>query len=219
MLQLGKVYPPARTDEEASMQAMEKQANKLALIKRTNELMPAGQPNYLDVIKYPMISKLIGQIGEPSVLLILSIMVRDFCGSLNVARNMNEDQILEAATMLMNECGNFRLEDYTMMFALVKRGELIKIYERIDITFFTEILDKYWERRRDAARELEASEELHDIGPSVHMSDIPNPSEITRRDTKGNDVKLSDCFMGFGDGLRQLREGIKDNQDRTKPKP
>jgi hypothetical protein len=42
----------------------------------------------------------------------------DFCSSINVLRNMNEDQMIEAAAMLIAECGNFRLEDYVMMFSM-----------------------------------------------------------------------------------------------------
>jgi hypothetical protein len=199
----------------------DRQVAKMGMIQIAMDLMPGGKPAFLDVIKYPTIKKLIEEMGEPSVLLMLSVMVRDFCGSLNVSRNMNEDQILEAAMILLKECGNFRLEDYTMMFAMAKRGELIpNFYERIDVLTITTLLDLYWAKRHDAARQMEAAEEgtaATALGPSLHMADIPNPSEITRRDKDGNDVKLSDYFSGMTATLSQLREGLKDNQERINP--
>lgn len=125
------------------------------------ELMPAGEPKHLEVIKYPMVRTLISEQGRPRMLLMLSIMIRDFCSSVNVVRNMNEDQIIEAAAMLLDECGNFRLEDYTMMFALAKRGQLVKIYDRIDIQVINEILDKYWEQRNAAGKRAQQEEADH----------------------------------------------------------
>lgn len=125
------------------------------------ELMPAGQPKHLEVVKYPMVRSLISEQGRPRLLLMVSIMIRDFCSSVNVVRNMNEDQIIEAAAMLLDECGNFRLEDYTMMFALAKRGQLVKIYDRIDIQVINEILDKYWEQRNAAGKRAQQEEIDH----------------------------------------------------------
>lgn len=131
---------------------------KLELINVTAQLMPAGKPNFLGVVQYPKITDLIQEKGEPVMLMILSIMVRDFCAGFNVVRNMNEDQILEAAAMLLHECDNFRLEDFVMMFALAKRGQLVDIRDRIDLSIITKLLDNYWQKRQDAKDEAETAQ-------------------------------------------------------------
>src|SRR5205085_8339473 len=124
----------------------------------TSSLMPAGNANFLDVIKYPMIISLVRDHGKKRMLKVIYLLVRDFCSSLNVVRNMNQDQMIEAASMLTEECGNFRLEDYAIMFSIGKRGELVKIYDRIDLSIITQMLDEYWKRRQAAAEKLEESE-------------------------------------------------------------
>jgi len=196
-----------------------RQANKLALIQITNELMPGGKPNYLQVVKFPPVASLVGQMGEPAVLLILSIMVRDFCGSLNVVRNMNEDQILEAAAMLLNECDNFRLEDYTMMFALAKKGDLVKIYDRIDLQVITAILDAYWERRHKAgqeARDADVQAETQVFHPDAGKEMI-FVEGVGYQEKPNEDSKLDNVAGAIGELTRKLREnspGISEAEAR-----
>ena len=120
---------------------------KMELLSATSELMPQGVPNYIEVIKYPTITKLCQEHGKKSLRMAISLLVRDLCNSLNVVRNMNEDQIIEAAAMLLDECGDFRLEDYVMMFSLAKRGQLVNIMDRIDIDTIGKMLDVYWQKR------------------------------------------------------------------------
>lgn len=185
-----------------------RQANKLALIQITNELMPAGKPNYLQVTKFPPVAALVGQLGEPAVLLLLSIMVRDFCGSLNVVRNMNEDQILEAAAMLLNECDNFRLEDYTMMFALARKGDLVKIYDRIDLQVITAIMDAYWERRHRAGLEARDADVTAE-GQVFHADEGKEMIfvEGVGYQEKPNEYgKLDNVAGAIGELTRQLRD-------------
>lgn len=114
--------------------------------------MPKGVPNLLGVIKYPTIEQLGQEIGKKRVLLMILALVRDMCDSLNVVRNMSEDQMIEAASMLLDESDNFRLEDYVMMFSMAKRGQLVKIFDRIDIDLVGEILNVYWQKRNEAGR-------------------------------------------------------------------
>lgn len=124
---------------------------KMELVAISRRLMPEGKPNYLGVIRYPMIKELIDAYGRKTIHKVLYLMVKDFCSSLNVVRNMNQEQMLECAAILLDDCGNFRLEDYTMMFSMGKRGHLIKIYDRLDISVITEMLDEYWRKRNEMA--------------------------------------------------------------------
>jgi len=132
---------------------------KIKYLTLVSELMPGGKPDYLSVINYPMIRVLLNQMDRQYLLFIISMLVRDYCSSVNVVRNMNEDQMIEAASMLIDECGNFRIEDYIMMFQMAKKGELVTLRDRVDLVVITAMLDKYWERRRDAAIAQEEAED------------------------------------------------------------
>lgn len=155
---------------------------KMELIKISSELMPSGKPNFLSVVKYPMIKDLIIQRGEVEIYTVLFLLVKDFCASMNVVRNMNEDQMIEAAGMLLDECGNFRLEDYVMMFQMAKRGELFDIHDRIDLQVITRMLDAYWDKRHTAGEEIVATE-------ICHFDTIGNPTRTNEKNTVWDDEK------------------------------
>ncbi len=130
---------------------VDKMAGKMELLEICSFLMPNGNPNYLEIVKYPMIRDLLSEKDRIYIHKILFLLVKDFCNAMNVVRNMNEDQMIEAANMLIEECGNFRIEDYVMMFQMGKKGELIEIRDRIDLQMITSMLDKYWVKRNNAA--------------------------------------------------------------------
>lgn len=185
----------------------ERQVAKLGYTMAVKQLFPDGKPNYLGVVQYPQIRDLVQDNGEPVVLLLIAVMVRDYCASVNVARNMNEDQILEAAAMLMEEAGNFRLEDYAMMFALAKRGKLVKVYERIDLTTITDMADAYYAERRDAKINQQEQEiERQEVqAPHVAGKQVYSTPEDRRH---GNDLdykltSMAGAISGIGSDLRK----------------
>lgn len=157
---------------------------KVGLLQVTRELMPEGKANYLQMVKYPQISELRKTVSDTLLRIMIGGLLIDFCGAFNVVRNMTEDQMLEAAYMLLDECGNFRLEDYAQMFAMAKRGQLVKIYDRIDLQTITAILDAYWIERNNTGNKAQEEEEKHLSG----MGDItrqlenmnPQDSQLTR---------------------------------------
>lgn len=153
---------------------------KMELVIMTSELMPKGKPSFLEVVKYPMISQLVQTEGRRKMLAVLVLLVKDFCTSLNVVRNMNEDQMIEAASMLLDECGNFRMEDYLMMFAMAKKGALdVKILDRIDIQVIAQILDDYWKHRHRAGKKAQEEEGDHidTLGPVMRQLEHMDPTE------------------------------------------
>lgn len=86
----------------------------------------------------------------------LFLLVQDFCMSFGVVRNMNEDQMIECADILLDECDNFRMEDYVMMFAMAKRDKLgVKIMDRLDIQVISQIHNAYSELRYEAGERLQ----------------------------------------------------------------
>lgn len=137
------------------LETVERSEAKMELVLMTNDLMPKGKPDLLGVVKFPMIQDLIKTEGKKKMLAVLVLMVKDFCASMNVVRNMNEEQMIEAGAMLLEECDNFRMEDYVMMFSMAKKGTFypeVKIYDRIDIQTISQIVDEYWSRRIEAGR-------------------------------------------------------------------
>lgn len=176
---------------------------KMELMHITSELMPAGVPQYLQVVKYPPISQLVKEKGYKVMLAFLTIMVKDFCGSINVVRNMNEDQMIETAAMLLDECDNFRLEDYVMMFNLAKKGKLFKIFDHLDIQVVTAMLDAYWIERRSAAVSI-------DDGQEKRLNSLGNTTRILEK-LHPEDKRLQEKINGFEAGLEAMKASLDRN--------
>lgn len=176
---------------------------KVEFVSMVSDLMPAGNPAFLSMIKYPMIRNLISEHGKKTMLKVLFLLIRDFCNSINVVRNMNQDQMIEAAAVLIDECDNFRLEDYTIMFSMAKRGGLVKILDRIDISVITQMLDEYWKRRNVAAVKLQESETLEGLGPSFRLIDNFHPLDAKISNSVNN---LAISFSNLKGKLMEWKE-------------
>lgn len=183
---------------------------KMELVLATNALMPQGVPDYLGMVKYEPLRDVIAREGRKKMLTVLVLLVKDFCASMNVVRNMTEDQMIECAAMLLEECGNFRLEDYVMMFAMAKRGQLIKIYDRLDIQVITGLLDEYWKHRSEAGRK-ELEREINEIESCAGENPVERKSLIWD-DKNGYVVKKSDAeaFIGMAGAIEALKTKLKE---------
>jgi hypothetical protein len=102
---------------------------------------------------------------------------------------MNEDQMIETASMLLDECDNFRLEDYVMMFALAKRGQLVKIFDRIDIDLVGEIMNEYWFKRNEAGKRAQ-DEHFRSFEEKMKEAER-RPGQLTQEEEK-----IQDKFFG-----------------------
>jgi hypothetical protein len=187
------------------------------LIAITSELMPKGKPQFLAVVKYPSIASLVETEGKKKMLAVLVLLVKDFCGSMNVIRNMNEDQMIETAAMLLDECDNFRLEDYVMMFSLAKKGAFhteVKIYDRIDIQVITSILDEYWKRRHAVGFAAQVEE-------SEGVAAIENPGNRTQlewNELKGSYEKKrteADALLTIGGMMGELKSKLRESAEQS----
>ena len=154
---------------------------KLELTTISRQLMPGGHPSFREMRYYLSIPYLIksGEVQEIDIATVLFILVKDLCSSVNVVRNMNEDQMIEAASMLLNECDDFRLEDFVMMFTLAKRGELIKIMDRLDINIISQMLDVYYSMRWRAGQKYQAEE--HQFNERPKPPRTPEEKEMSDR--------------------------------------
>lgn len=174
----------------------------MELAERVSDLMPEGRPRFLEIVKYPKLTDLVKQEGRMKMHTVLFLMIKDFCASINVVRNMNEDQMIEAAAMLLDEAGNFRLEDYTMFFAMAKRGSLGKIMDRIDTQVISTLLDEYWTRRKTAGEMATETEVKHyeSLGSVVRTEDTLNPM----------DARLNQAADGLAGAIGELKNRYKE---------
>ena len=175
---------------------------KMELMATARDLMPGGVPNFMDVIKYPKIEMLKSTEYNGSLHKIIFLLVKDFCNSMGVVRNMSEDVMIEAAGILLEECDNFRLEDYVMMFQMAKRGELFDIRDRIDLQVVTEILDAYWLKRKNAGEKavVEETRHLDSLGSTFRLNDTVSVT----------DQKLMNMGSGFSAAMGALKDVLRD---------
>lgn len=161
----------------------------LEISQHLSVYMPQGKPAFAAIASEMPLTRLIEVQGKATLTKAVFLLVKDFCSCINVVRNMNEAQMTEAALFLLDECGNFRLQDYVVMFQLAKRGRLpgIKIFDRIDITVIEQILDSYWSVRNEEGKRLRDTdtEEAFKL-ESAHASS--QPKEILR---------LGDVFSSY----------------------
>lgn len=128
--------------------------------KLCTELMPGGKPDIRLIMQHRPIIQIVRseENGVKNMLKVLTALLFDFCNSLNVVRPMNDQQIIEAAAALLDECYNYRIEDYVCMFTMAKRGRLVKIMDRMDITIILEISKAYWAHREVEIERIEDEE-------------------------------------------------------------
>jgi len=119
---------------------------KMTMVGRA--VMPGGKPDMKAVKGYPSIVKLVENFGQPTLIKAIFLLIQNYCASVNVVRNMDVNQMTDAAIFLLEECESCRLEDYYIMFQMAKRGQLKindgkGIMDRIDITIITQIHSGY----------------------------------------------------------------------------
>jgi hypothetical protein len=107
-------------------------------------LMINGKPDFELSAKAKPISYLVKEFGFGKVQKLVFLMIKDFCDSVNVVRNMTEDQMIEASAILIDEADNMRLEDYAVFFAGCKKGDYGIIRDRIDLQTIQSMLDDFW---------------------------------------------------------------------------
>lgn len=176
-----------------------KSEGKMELVHVTRELMPGGKPSFKTVVQYPQIKQLVSQYGDNVILKNIFLLVKDFCSGINVVRNMNEDQMIDAAAMLLDECENFRMEDYVMMFSMAKKGELFEFRDRIDLQVISEIMDAYYViRKKEGDRLQEEEGRMYE-----HMGDQTKLLDTMHKED-AKILELADKFTAGFDGLRQV---------------
>lgn len=132
----------------------------MELIKLTDQLTPAGNPDFKMVAAMPPIKDIVSQDGPEAMLFVLSAIIRNFCASVNVVRNMSTGQILMAANTLLQECKNYRVEDFVLMFDMAMKGKIKPndgrgIMDRLDLTVIVDIWNIYDGIRYASAEQIQ----------------------------------------------------------------
>ena len=180
--------------------------NKLELAELISDLIPNGKPDLIGVVNYPKISKLIEENGRQGVRATIFLIVKNFCESLNVVRGMNEDQMIEAASFLIDECGNYRIEDYLIMFTMAKRGQLVKILDRLDIQIIGQIFSEY-----DRLRYME--------GERAYMAEIKAADTITndkKEHLSPEEIKKQES--NFNKAVEMFKEYVQKSEEKRQQK-
>lgn len=168
--------------------------------------MPGGKPDLVGVLNYPRITQLVRENGRKGVRTVIFLIVKNFCESLNVVRGMNEDQMIEAAGFLLDECHNYRIEDYVMMFSMVKRGQLVKILDRIDIQIIGQILTEYDRLRCEAGERQYIAQIKAAEGETFNSADGLTEEELKRQKKNWEDVSKMFVEMVSENRKRQDEE-------------
>lgn len=169
---------------------------KTAVMEITRDLMPGGQPQFKNIVHYTPLVRMIEAVGYTDMMKLVFLMVQDLCNSFNVVRNMNEDQMIEAAGMLLDECGDFRLEDYQIMFTLGKRGQLVRIMDRIDINIISAMMDAYYDMRRIAGQQIQ-EQQFRDKDNQYNDRRVPAPGTPEEQAMSDNFSKLAQTLTAW----------------------
>src|SRR3954463_11111003 len=96
-----------------------------------------------------------------------------------------------------------------MMFSMAKRGELVPIRDRIDMSVESQMLDEYWQRRKAAAVKLGKNADLEWLGTLQRIQDSLHPLDIKL-------AKAVDCLTrAFGDLKNKLLEWKEANKNES----
>lgn len=195
----------------------------MGLVAAARELMPSGKPDFGKIKTYPSISQLIPTVGAPTLHKLLMVLIKNYCNSVNVpeGKNMNEDQIIEAAGFLLDECDNYRIEDYVMMFTLAKRGKLEsgktgRIFDRVDIQLISDFKSNYEQIRRQGEDSI-MQDELMKLETTRIPDERDNPNEPEEIKAKRFDAVM-EKFKEMQKNWKkeQNEEFMRQEQERNK---
>lgn len=148
------------TKQTTSLIASMINGDQTAIIEYSSDLMPAGKPNFENIRYYPSIIQLVAAHGKKDIRKVLAAIVKNFNDSINVpeGKKLNTTQTVEVACFLLDECNNYRIEDYIMMFSLAKRGKIGNIFDRVDMPVISDIKANYEALRREYSERMQEEE-------------------------------------------------------------
>jgi len=91
-----------------------------------------GTPNWIKIKDQTQLSVVAKKEGRHNVLKFLVIALSGLNDALNVGKGMNDDQIVEIASDLLEDYYFYRLVDFSICFKNIRKGLYGKMYDRFD---------------------------------------------------------------------------------------
>jgi hypothetical protein len=131
----------------------------------TGALIYGDKPNFPAILNNgTQLSVLKNELGLDYSASILALMIGDFCSNFNTRFPMSAEQIADFAIELLTDYWTYRLEDFVAFFALAKRGNFGKVYDRIDAAVILTFLGEYNKHRESNLIESQMYFTQHEKG-------------------------------------------------------
>ncbi len=198
--------------------------DKIKMSAMASEIMPAGAPDFSIIPYCPTINQLKKSRGHEQVMTVLMLLISDFNNSVNVpeGKKMTDAQIVEAASFLLDEAGNYRLEDYFFMFTLAKRNRLYdgkkgRIFDRVDLPLISDFKDSYEALRRQGEESIR-EDELRQKEMSIKFDERDNPNEPEEMKKQRFDMAMEMFKKMIETGKAEREIKIKEDREVLKKK-
>jgi hypothetical protein len=114
-----------------------------------------GHPKHLEVLKIPKedrLPMLVTKYGQDKILVLLAKIITKTLSNLNLRVGMNADQVIELALALIDSANEDQLAIQDIMLFLdgLQKAKYGKIYDRMDMPTFFEMLEVYRQDRHEA---------------------------------------------------------------------
>ncbi len=150
-----------------------------------------------------------GEVEESVMMVIITTLIINTAEYMNVGRNMNEDQCLETASLMLNQFKHETIEDFVLMFKNAKTGKYGTTFNRLDGQVIFEWFYKYLDEK---ARYRETVHAKIKQG-GVIIEDLQKKIIGEKQNTGMNiDMKIKAMKIGLGiDPEKSIKES--DDQD------
>lgn len=159
-----------------------------------------------------------GDNGETICRAMMVDLLVNFLEYLNIGKNMNEAQVADTVTLLLQEYHLLRPDDFILFFSRAKTGRYGNLYDRIDGMVIFEWMNKYMDERAteiETLRRNEAKREDKATGEPIPMPDYikealkkATPVPVERTKYESQEQRIMNVFIKDFDTL-WLDQGAK----------
>lgn len=149
----------------------------MSMYKHVASNTPALSQFVADHETYPTIHRLLREVGEDAVFVMVMFFIEDCVRALSVNQPTKE-QLLEIARELIIDNPTFKPEDFKTFFANVKKGKYGKDYNRFDISTVYQMLSAYNEERMDMLEQAMAKRKAEDNSTIRTAGDVKGMHEL-----------------------------------------
>ena len=112
-----------------------------------SEFVKNNLPIIPKILAQKQLSQLKQELGHKNIIKFIYALLVDLTKTFNVGKGMDESQLIETSTNLVDDFYGFRLVDFAICFKKAKKGSYGKVYDRIDMPTIYEWLLKYDQER------------------------------------------------------------------------